>query len=103
MGDVAVLFRQKRATIPAHILDPLFRFMRYTLLGSFHLNNYAAGAPRDAPVLSNTIASSNKRKRIVDRLSIGLTGAKRRRFPLSRLNESLGEISLQAIENNLEF
>ena len=101
MSDVAVLFRRKRATIPAHILDPLFLFMRYTLLGSFHLNNYAAGAPPEAPVLSNTIASSNKRKRIVERLSIGLTGAKRRRFPLSRLNESLGDISLQAIENQL--
>ena len=51
--------------------------------------------PPDAVVLSL------KRKRIVDRISQGYTRAKRRRFPFSRLNEALGGITIEQIEEQI--
>ena len=93
-NDTAVLIVNKRAAIPSHLLDPLFCFMCYTLLGSFHLNRYATGINLNNPILPDVSLSSIKRKLIMNRLSNGYSRAKRRRFTFSRLNESLGNVNI---------
>ena len=93
----AVLLVNKRATIPSHLFDPLFCFMRYTLLGTFHLNKYATGINLNNPILPDASLSSIKRKLIVNRLSDGYSREKRRRFTLSRLNESLRNVNINTL------
>ena len=41
----------KRAVIPDHILEPLFKFMRYTIIGVLHLNEYATGSQMVSAVI----------------------------------------------------
>ena len=95
------LITQKRATIPSRILDPLFSFMRYSLLAAFHLNMHAADGHVNASLLPDAVVLSLKRKRIVDRLSLGYTRAKRRRITFSRLDEALGGITKEQIEEQI--
>ena len=91
----------KRATIPSRILNPLFAFMRYTLLGALHLNKHAVGGCDNSDLIPCSVESSLKRKRIVERIADGYTQAKRRRFTFSRLNDALGGISLANIEEQI--
>ena len=88
---------------PDEAIKPLLKFMRYTLIGSAHLNKFTSGIPNEVPVLEPLQAASNKRKRIIERLSEGLTGAKRRRFPLSRVKEALRAIQPTMIENQVRI
>ena len=77
--------------------------MRYTLIGSAHLNKFTCGIPNEVPVLEPHQAASNKRKLIIERLSEGLTPAKKRRFPLSRVKEALRAIQPTMIENQVRI
>ena len=47
--------------------------------------------------------ANGKRKRIVERLSRGLTANKKRRFSFSKLNHSLGGITLETLENQVRI
>lgn len=91
----------KRAVIPDHILEPLFKFMRYTIIGVLHLNEYASGSQMVSVVIPRDDTASLKRKRIVQRLSRGYTGAKRRCFQLSRLKDALRDLDIQMIERQI--
>ena len=67
----------KYVIIPNHILDPLFCFMRYTLICALHLNKLGKEAPGDGSLVPNNQVINNKRKRIVDKLANGYTVAKK--------------------------
>ena len=43
------IFKKGINTIGNEILDPVFNFVRYCLLGSFHLNEFATGADLNKP------------------------------------------------------
>lgn len=73
------------ATIDATILDPLFRFIRYYLLGAFHLTSRSFDIRQDA---AKQLSESRKRKRIVLRMARGYTPRKKRCFPMSKLKAS---------------
>ena len=62
----------KIITIPDCIPEPLFLFMRYTLIGAIHLNKHAVGVSGIHDILPDGTVSSLKRKRIIERLSRGL-------------------------------
>ena len=98
------LVTQKRAIIPNNILAPLFRFMRYTLIGTFSLNQYSAGRQQVLSDIPDDQTPSLKRKRILNKLSKGYTINKRRRFAYSRLKEALGNtISKRFMEEQIEI
>ena len=102
--SVKNMINQKNYTIPNEVLKPLFRFMRYSLLGARHLNKFSVGAPNDMPVREPLVATANnKRKRIISRLAQGYTRAKKRRFPLSRVKDAVGEVSLVVIEDQIRI
>ena len=50
------------------ILDPVFKFMRYCLLGSFALNEFSTG---DAPNKINVESGVLKRKWIIEQMANG--------------------------------
>lgn len=87
--------------IPQNILKPLFLFIRYTLIGAAHLNQYASGIHNAEPILEPVLAASRKRKRIIERLALGLTRLKKRKFPLSRVKEALGTDDPNSIEEQV--
>ena len=101
--DTSTLVNTGRATIPNHILEPLFCFMRYTLFGALHLNKYAAESQSNSSLLRVTISFGAKRKRIVCRLALGFTAAKRRCFRFSRLKDVLRDINNQVIEEQISI
>ena len=103
ISETSYMITQRRATIPDHILDPLFCFMRYTLVGALHLNKFAAGSRVDSELLLNTQTAAVKRKRVVDRLSQGFTRAKRRCFQLSRLKDALRGFTKQTMEEHVRI
>ena len=74
-------------------------FMTYTLKSVIHLNEFVAGNLGNIPAHSSHDMANNKRKRIVGRLSLGLTATKRRRFTLSKLLHALGDIPKPTIES----
>ena len=80
------------------ILEPVFKFLEYCLLGSFSLNALAAG---HKPGEQLQVTGSRKRKRIVQRMARGLTPQKRRRFSISKIKESLQCFSSEDIEQQL--
>ena len=57
------------ATILDSIVPPLLKFMRYTILGALHLNQFAAGCSLVAADEESEDLDSVNRKRIVTRLS----------------------------------
>ena len=73
-SDLREMFTAKVVTIPETIVKPPMDFMFYTLKSVIHLNEFVAGQR-----VSRNMAN-NKRRRIVGRLPLGLTAAKRRRF-----------------------
>ena len=77
--------------------------MRHTFLGTAHLNKMAAGVPFEVPLLEQRPVASRKRKRIIQRLSIGLSRQKKRKFPFSRVKEALGALDMETIENQLSI
>ena len=87
--------------IPQNILKPLFLFIRYTLIGAAHLNQYASGIHNAEPILEPVLAASRKRKRIIERLALVLTRLKKRKFPLSRVKEALGTDDPNSIEEQV--
>ena len=71
------MLQTRVVNIPDHVLQPLFSFMHYCILSSFHLNMLADPKlvePEDVRV------NSLKRKRIILRMAKGYTGTKKRRF-----------------------
>ena len=96
--SIDTMLKRKHAIIPQTILKPLFLFMRYTLIGAAHLNKYASGLDNADPILEPLPEASRKRKRIIERLALGLTPAKKRKFPLSRVKEALRADDPNSIE-----
>ena len=99
--ESTALITRGRATIPDHILDPLFCFMRYTILGALHLNKLAVGSQLNLIIRQETDSSTLNRKRIVCRLSLGFTAEKKRLFLLSRLKDALGGLNITIIEQQI--
>ena len=60
------------------ILDPVFKFMRYCLLGSFALNEFATG---NVPNQINVDSGVLKRKRIVERMAKWFKSQQKKTFP----------------------
>ena len=89
--------------IPLPIIQPLLLFIRYTLFGALHLNKLAYGVANVLPLLPPPEVETNKRKRIVLRLSLGLTGAKKRKFIISNVKESLRQYTKETILNQIRF
>ena len=83
-----------------NILKAAFSFLEYCVLSSFHLNAFAAG---QGPLVNQLNTESTKRKRIVDRLAKGLTSQKRRRFPISKVKESLQCFTSDEIDQQLNI
>ena len=94
------ILEQGAIIIDNEILDPVFKFVRYCLLGSFHLNEFATGADLSKPQVNLDV---QKRKRIIERMANGLTARKRRRFSISKVNEALQSISKYEIEEQLNL
>ena len=88
----------KYITLPEDIIAPLFLFMRHTFLGAAHLNKSAAQIPIEVPLQEPHPAASRKRKRIIERLALGLTPLKKRKFPFSRVKEALNDIEAATID-----
>ena len=96
--DLRKILEDKIITIDQDLLEPIFKFMRFCLTGSFHLNKLAAGSlPSD--VQPNTDA--RKRKRIIDKMSNGFR--KKRRITLSKIKESVQSINPLVVENQLDI
>ena len=89
--------------IPQDVLVPMFTFLRYGLLGSLHLNKVAACVPQNIPVLESLQQASRKRKRIVERLSVGLSPRKLRKFPISRVKTALGDLTSITVDNQIRI
>ena len=89
------------ATIPDHILDPLFCFMRYTLMVALHLNKLAAGTRVNSVVRPVDGSAPANRKRIISRLSFGFSAAKRRCFRFSRLKAVLRGLNNNTFEEQI--
>ena len=102
-ASLGEMIERKTVTIPDDILQPLFRFLRYTQLGARHLNKFSAGVSNDNPVLEPLPVASNKRKRLILRLGEGHTRAKKRRFPFSRVKEAVRAESLQIVEDQVRI
>ena len=94
------MLQTRVVNIPDHVLQPLFSFMHYCILGSFHLNMLADPKlvePED--VRGNSL----KRKRIILRMAKGYTGTKKRRFVYSKLKESLRGIEDKTLKQQLNI
>ena len=92
------LIEDKVATIQDSILDPLFNFLLYSLKCAFQLNALANGGSQIAGTVNE---NAKKRKRIIERLAKGYTANKRRRFPISKVKESLQALGANCIEEQL--
>ena len=101
-SDLREMLTAKVVTIPETIVKPPMDFMSYALKSVIHLNEFVAGKRGSVPVHASREMANNKRKRIVERLSLGLTAAKRRRFTLSKLSHALGDIPKPTIESPLK-
>ena len=102
-SDLREMLTAKVVTIPETIVKPLMDFMTYTLKSVIHLNEFVAGKRGSIPVHASHDMANNKRKRIVGRLSLGLTAAKRRRFTLSKLSHALGDIPKPTIVSQVRI
>ena len=102
-SDLREMLTAKVVTIPETIVKPLMDFMSYALKSVIHLNEFVAGKRGSVPVHASRDMANNKRKRIVERLSLGLTAAKRRRFTLSKLSHALGDIPKPTIESQIRI
>ena len=102
-SDLREMLTAKVVTIPETIVKPLIDFMSYALKSVIHLNEFVAGKRGSVPVHASREMANNKRKRIVERLSLGLTAAKRRRFTLSKLSHALGDIPKPTIESQVRI
>ena len=85
------------------ILEPVFEFLRYCLHGSFHLNEFASAGAQAGSNANRQDSCSHKRKRIIERMAIGLTNRKKRRFPISKVKEALQSISAVDIDIQLDI
>ena len=92
------IIHAKVATVHDYILEPVFNFLRYSLKCAFQLNALANGVSQ---ISGKCNENANKRKRIVERLAKGYTSNKRRRFPISKIKESLQSVSASSIEEQL--
>ena len=97
------MLRRKQVIIPETILQPLFTFLRYTLLGTRHLNKFTAGIYNENPVIEPLPVASRKRKRIIQQLAEGPSLAKKRKFPLSWVKEALRGVSLGIVEDQVRI
>ena len=72
--------------VESKVFQPMFIFLRFCLLGCFHLNKLV-----ESKVEPQNIIETNprKRKRIIQRMARGYTGQKKRRFTSSKLKEAL--------------
>ena len=75
----------KKAIISKSVVDAIFHFLRYCLLGGFHLNNHAAASGVSIDIKQG----ARKRKRIIERMAKGINPGKRRRFHVSKIKEAL--------------
>ena len=98
ISGIDEILEAKIIHIGEDLLEPIFIFIRFCLKGSFHLNKLAAGS---LPSNVHPNADARKRKRIIERMSIGLR--KKRRFPVSKVKESLQSINPMEVENQLEI
>ena len=87
-------------TIGDDILQPIFKFLEYCLLGAFHLNEF--GASR-VPKKSQMNPDSKKRKRIVERMAKGLISNKIRRFQISKVKECFQCYTSNDIEEQIKI
>ena len=90
-----------KVTIPDAILDSLFRFIRYCLLGAMHLNRLAAGLIAPLENVNRNIEESKIRKRVVERMCLGFSPRKKRRFPMSKLRAALSKVDDTKLANEL--
>ena len=93
----------KFVPIPSRLLDPLFCFMRYTLICALHLNKLGVQGQANGSVVPNNQPSINKRKRIIDKLANGYSVSKKRRFLFSRMDEALGGVSMKELEEQIRI
>ena len=87
-------------TIGDDILNPIFKFLEYCLVGAFHLNEFSAGNVSKKTEIN---PHSKKRKRIVERMAKGLTSNKRRRFQISKVKECFQCYTSNDIEEQLKI
>ena len=78
-------------------------FLWHTFLGAAHLNKSAAEVSIELPVQEPQPAASRKRKRIIERLALGLTPLKKRKFAFSRVKEALGGMDMTTIEEQVRI
>ena len=97
-ASIAEMMETKVVQIPNHIIRPLCHFIRYTIFGALHLNNLAHGVHNASSLFPPTGVQSLIRKRIVQRLSNGFSGNKKRKFFFSNVKESLRQYSREEIE-----
>ena len=83
----------KVVTIPDIIVPALLKFMRFTIMGALHLNQFAAGCSSIAHVQEPSQVGSVVQKRLISRLAEGLLAIKKRKFTLSKLMESFADYS----------
>ena len=90
-----------KVIIPDAIILSLFRFMRYCLIGSFHLNHLAAGIL--SPLDDLNVDDQEKRKRhlIIERMAQGFSPRKKRKFSKSKLSECLRNMEPVELTNQL--
>ena len=100
---LTTMLTEKVVTIPDTVVKPLLTFMKYTIVGAFHLNKFAAGTSVVDPVDPNVIPVSQKRKRLVIRLSEGLLRIKKRKFPISKLKESFASWTLAELDEQIQI
>ena len=101
--EIASMRNEKFVTIPQDIMVPLFRFLRYTILGALHLNKLGASDQNVQPVLEPHNLASRKRKRIVERLARGFSPRKLRKFSVSRVKQAVQGIDPTAIEDQVRI
>ena len=99
--DLTKMITDQVVTIPETIVPYIFKFMTYVLNGVFHLNQQAC--PSSVPENVDENSGSRKRRIIVLRLSEGDGGDRKRRFYLSRLKRSLGDITPECLEQQLRI
>ena len=99
--SIKAMLLAKSVVVPDTIIEPLIIFMRYTIIGAAHLNTLTSEGMNANPVLEHLPAASLKRKRIIERLALGLTRDKKRRFPLSRVKEALGRENSSCVEDQV--
>ena len=94
---------KKSAVISDEVIPPLLEFMRFALMGAFHLNKLATGFRVSQAGEMSRNTGSLKRKRIVERMSQGCSAEKKRRFAVSKLAESLKSLGKQSVRSQLRI